>query len=319
MTAGVRQGALTTSGFVPTVVFVHGILSSGTTFDGMKKVFQQRESFAACLPFEYDYNNELKANGERLAKFLADIDGDIVLVGHSMGGLVARLAVLTGIVSTVRRVIMLGTPNFGAMRTASAGLLAQLVLQATGRVSAVFRRPGILELTRIPAIMKDAIASGEPHARNVEYVTIPALFFNEARGSLEFGEWSGTPRSTKLFATLGVGMELLSLFPLWAPQMDRPHDGIVEERSNTLVPDAAGRRSEKRRTLTDPLQWGYTYAHVVTERCDDLNHVTLHLDPLVIELVADIAAAPSLLDWHRGLTPEQRLGVTILPPPPQAS
>lgn len=310
---------MTTSAFRPTVVFVHGILSSGATFDAMKQVFQQRGSFAACLAFEYDYNSELKANGRRLAELLAGIDGDIVLVGHSMGGLVARLAVLTGIVTSVRRVIMLGTPNFGAMRTASAGLLAQLVLQASGRVSAVFRRPGILELTRIPAIMKGAVAAGEPHARNVEYVTIPALFFNEGRGSLEFGEWTGTPRSTKLFAALGVGMELLSLFPLWAPRMDRPHDGIVEERSNTLAPDAAGRRSEKRRTLTDPLQWGYSYAHVVTERCDDLNHVTLHLDPLVIDLVADLAAAPSLLDWARGLTPEQRLAVSISPaPPPEA-
>jgi pimeloyl-ACP methyl ester carboxylesterase len=309
----------TTSGFAPTVVFVHGILSSGATFDAMKKVFQQRGTFAGCHTFEYDYNRELKANGQELAERLAGLDGEIVLVGHSMGGLVARLAVLTGTVSRVKRVIMLGTPNFGAMRTASAGLLAQLVLQATGRVSAVFRRPGILELTRIPAIMKDAVAAGEPNARHVEYVTIPALFFNEARGSLEFGQWSGTTPSTKLFATLGVGMELLSLFPLWAPQMERPHDGIVEERSNTLAPDAAGRRSEKRRTLMDPQQWGYTYAHLVMDRCDDLNHVTLHLDPLVIELVADVASATSLLDWWRGLTPEQRLSVSVLPPPPSTA
>jgi pimeloyl-ACP methyl ester carboxylesterase len=296
------------------VVFVHGILSSGATFDVMKKVFEARSVFD-CRTFEYDYNRPLKMNGARLAGLLSGLTGDIVLVGHSMGGLVARLALLTGTVPNVKRVIMLGTPNFGAMRTASAGLLAQLVLQTTGRVSAIFRRPGILELTRIPKIMKDEIARGEPHARQVEYVTIPALFFNESRGSVEFGEWSGTTTSTKLFATLGIGLELLSVFPLWAPQMQRPHDGIVEERSNDLAPDAAGRRSEKRRTLQDAKQWGYSYAHITTDRCDDLNHVTLHRDPVIIELVADLASAKSIGDWWRGLTPEQRLAISVSPSP----
>lgn len=299
-----------------TVVFVHGILSSGNTFDVMKEVFEARGSLE-CRLFEYDYNRPLKASGAALAELLGTLDDDVVLVGHSMGGLVARLAVMTGTVPKVKRVIMLGTPNFGAMRTASAGLIAQLALRATGRVSAVFRRPGIMELTRISTIMKDEIEHGEPHARSVEYITIPGLFFNQGRGSTEFGDWSDTPTSTKLFAALGLGLELLSAFPLWTPQMQRPHDGIVERLSNDLAPDDAGHRSEKERTLADARQWGYSYAHVTHRRCDDLNHVTLHQDPKIIEIVADLASARSIADWWHGLTPERRVGIRVEPLPPE--
>jgi pimeloyl-ACP methyl ester carboxylesterase len=233
----------------------------------MKKVFEARGTFD-CSLFEYDYNRPLKANGVRLAEFLAPLTDDIVIVGHSMGGLVARLAVLTGKVPNVKRVIMLGTPNFGAMRTAGAGLLAQLALQATGRVTALFRRPGILELTRIPKIMKDEVVEGEPHARQVEYVTIPALFFNESRGSLEFGEWSGTPTSTKLFATLGIGMELLS------PNRQGAPDAAAARRHRQrkqIKPDDAG--TDPRRTAVRCQTVGIPCAHITHRRCDDLNHV----------------------------------------------
>ncbi|HEY3384556.1 MAG TPA: alpha/beta fold hydrolase [Vicinamibacterales bacterium] len=302
-----------------TVVFVHGIFSSGVIFKDMSDACTARGVFEACVTFEYDYHRDLEDNAQALTDLLARIEGPVVLVCHSMGGLVARLAVLSGDAPTVRRVIMLATPNFGAMRTATAGLLAQLVLQATGRVSAVFRHPGILELTRISQLMKEPIATGETFARGVEYVSLPARYFHEGRAILDCGDWADGRMSTRLFAALGVGFELLALFPLWAPQIQRPHDGIVEERSNAFVPEGAGRRSEKHASIVDPEKWGYTYAHVSIERCDDLNHVMIHSDPEVIELVVALAAAESLSEWYADLTVEQRLEITVQPTPPGRS
>lgn len=297
----------------PTTVFVHGILSSGDIFAALKAACAASGEFDDCLLFEYDYHRGLEDNGNVLATLLGTVDGPVVLICHSMGGLVGRLAVLTGRVPHVKRLIMLATPNFGAIRTSTAGLLAQLVLRATGRVSAIFRHPGILELTRAPQIMAKAIAKGEPAARAVEYVSIPGLYFHEGRGSLDFGHWSGTPASTKLFAGLNVGFELMSLFPLWAPQVQRPHDGIVEERSNAMVPEGAGRRCEKHASIADPDRWGYTYAHVSTPRCDELNHVMIHSDPAIIDLVVRLGAARSLREWQENLTPQQRLVITVEP------
>jgi pimeloyl-ACP methyl ester carboxylesterase len=304
----------------PTVVFVHGILSSGAIFKPLHDACKATGAFTDLRAFEYDYNRGLADNGRQLALVLNTVDSDVILICHSMGGLVGRLAVLGGTVPQVRRLIMLATPNFGAMRTATAGLLAQLTLRTVGHVAAIFRRPGILELTRAPQIMRNAIANGERAARDVEYVTSPGRYFHKYRDALEWGDLTTGSLSTKAFIGTTVGLEaLLGLFPLWSPVIEKPHDGVVEETSTSLVPAGAGRRTEKNASITDAARWGYTYAHVSTPRCDELNHVMIHSDPEIVRLVVDCATAESLQAWVDGLTPEQRLDISIEPPPPAAA
>jgi pimeloyl-ACP methyl ester carboxylesterase len=60
----------------------------------------------------FDWRLSTTALGAQLVERLQEIDGDVDLVAHSMGGLVARAALAQG--ATCRRLIMLGTPNFGS-------------------------------------------------------------------------------------------------------------------------------------------------------------------------------------------------------------
>jgi hypothetical protein len=210
---------------------------------------------------------------------------------------------------------MLGTPNFGTIRTSTAGLLAQLTLQATGRVAAVFRRPGILELTRVTRLLEEPIKQGKKLARNVEYVTIPGTFFNESREATNIGKWPQASVWTFLFASLEVGADVLRMMPFWRSEIARPHDGIVEKTSNDLSPFKAGRISEKRATLLDPGACGFTYAHIRIDRCDELTHVMVHNDTKVIALVTRIASSPSLVEWYKSLAAEERLQIMIEPKP----
>ncbi len=63
----------------------------------------------------YDWRLDLAANGRVLADRLVREDGkDVVLIGHSMGGLVARAALAHEGGTRIARVIQLGTPNRGA-------------------------------------------------------------------------------------------------------------------------------------------------------------------------------------------------------------
>ena len=91
----------------------------------------------------------MPTSSEKLISFIQDTftGFSVTLVCHSMGGLVGRLAIFSGKVPQVKRLIMLGTPNFGAIRTAQLGLLSQIGLRLAGKTYAVFRNPGIRDLT----------------------------------------------------------------------------------------------------------------------------------------------------------------------------
>jgi hypothetical protein len=218
-----------------------------------------------------------------------------------MGGLVGRLSVLSGKVPQVKRLIMMGTPNFGALRTAQLGLLAQLAMRLAGKVYALFRKPGIRDLTRVTEIFGEAIASGSEFADAVEYVTIPGEFFNESRTFWDRGKRTDGKLSVAGFATLNFVSELLKSAPLWGIGLKRPHDGIVESQSNSLIPCASGRISEKCATINDPGRFGRTYVHLTHERCSDLTHVMIQQDSAIVDLVKDLCLADSITNWHDGL------------------
>jgi pimeloyl-ACP methyl ester carboxylesterase len=85
-----------------------------------------------CLLFEfpYDWRLRIEHNGDLLARYLerwsdGDPDMQFTLVGHSMGGLVSRAYIARhpeAAKRRIRRVIMHGTPHFGA-----AGAVADLM------------------------------------------------------------------------------------------------------------------------------------------------------------------------------------------------
>jgi len=119
-------------------VFVHGLceteaawrLAPRTTTDSDRRTYGDRlQDELGFTPVYLRYNTGLRvsANGRRLARLLEDLQAswpvgveELVLVGHSMGGLVARSACHYGEkdahhwTAVVRHVFCLGTPHLGA-------------------------------------------------------------------------------------------------------------------------------------------------------------------------------------------------------------
>jgi pimeloyl-ACP methyl ester carboxylesterase len=150
----------------PYVVIRHGILSDDTPFQGLAKFIQTKFPNAIIDNQRYTWTDSVVLNGTRLAKaLLAEPNAAnraLVLIGHSMGGLVCRVANLLlrdpSLISGNRQVfqnycdgdrnafstllglglnqhaarnvnllVTIGTPNSGAMLKAQISALADVL------------------------------------------------------------------------------------------------------------------------------------------------------------------------------------------------
>ncbi|MGH8135343.1 MAG: esterase/lipase family protein, partial [Steroidobacteraceae bacterium] len=85
----------------------------------------------------YDWRLDLAANGRALAeRLVTERRQDVVLIGHSMGGLVARAALAQKGAERITRVIQLGAPNRGAF----------VAIQALRGTYPLIRRLAMLDL-----------------------------------------------------------------------------------------------------------------------------------------------------------------------------
>ena len=101
-------------------VLVHGFEATSSTMQGLAEVVN-RKGYQACF-FEYPNDAPIATSGDLLARQLRQVqkqnaDLRIVLVAHSMGGLVCRHALEIASPDATRNVtdlVMLGTPHQGA-------------------------------------------------------------------------------------------------------------------------------------------------------------------------------------------------------------
>jgi pimeloyl-ACP methyl ester carboxylesterase len=300
------------------IVFVHGIFSDHNTFEACYDTFVEDVRFNdfEFFYYDYDYNDSLENNGKLLAKILTKRfgpDDQVVIIAHSMGGLVARIAIVSERMLFVRCLFLLGTPNVGAIRMAQVSLLAQLVLGTLQVAFAVFpRKEGIVDLTRAGEIL-ESYRDKSNYADHVDYVSIPGLYFHEGRSYWELGR----DVATKVFALLQLGLTVLAVyFPRFAIRLSMPHDGIVEMASNNLVPCVVGRESEKKDSINFSTTSPTTYAHVEPHSCRRLTHIRIHSDRDVIETIAEILLTqPSstrsrLVMWYEGLSGPRKGRIT---------
>src|SRR5262249_52280699 len=111
-------------------VFVHGLCCTE------REWFRDGESYGTRLekdlgwtPLYVRYNTGLHIadNGRALARLLDGLDAEeIVLIGHSMGGLVARSAAAIG-VRKPTQVICIGSPHLGAPLEKGVHALARIL------------------------------------------------------------------------------------------------------------------------------------------------------------------------------------------------
>ncbi|MGY3347206.1 pimeloyl-ACP methyl ester carboxylesterase [Bradyrhizobium sp. USDA 4459] len=290
---------------IKAVLFVHGILSDHTTYANCQaKLVVGRPNWRFYY-VDYDFNEPIADNGRHLAKALREHFNDadhVVVVAHSMGGVVARYACLSQKLPFVRTLFLLGTPNQGAFRTATLTILAQMSGGVIGQLWGVRpKKVGVFDLTRVDRILRPLL-DNSAHTDHIDYVTIPGRYFYRGRG---FFEHDSSNIWRVIFGGLDVGLELVRAFlPLLSINMQRAHDGIVEEVSNQLMPEKVPQpdserrlRSEKRKSLRRPPPAPATYAHVVADAADDLMHVQLTGSEFVISIINEIIEEPSLDIW----------------------
>jgi hypothetical protein len=206
---------------------------------------------------------------------------------------------------------MLGTPNFGAIRTGQQYVAAFMLMQATRSLHAVFQRSqGVLDLTRVGSIMSTVLNGPPPtdsHAADVEYVTIPGRYFHQDRKVFDRHNWA--IRSLTRINRWAILHSVLSVWNVYSPVLkipfDLPHDGIVEEKRCSLSPPAgqAGAFiSEKLDAILRPESYPRpTYAHLPHRRCNELTHEMIQHDDEIVRLVVDLVAAGSIGAWHKSL------------------
>lgn len=277
-------------------VYVHGIRSDPSTFDTLRKRLeweaQARKVSVAHHGFSYPYEDSMKNNGEALARELTAIGakcGSVTLFGHSMGGLICRLAILDGGTAAyklIKRVIMFGTPNHGAVSASSLKLPLLWIMHEAAVIWGHFlRSPGIVELTQVQKLFEDPIKR-RGQADGIEYVTIPGTCFNESRHQLDF---TGLTRMMR-----NLGVVTLLLRSAYSPRM--PHDGIVERVSVDLLPEYSGRRSEKKGPYLRFNNPEIEYAHIQLMACDRLDHLTVHTDKEVLDFTSELVFRDKLSD-----------------------
>jgi len=87
----------------------------------LKLTLSLRAAGIDAVLLDYDWRRDLATLGRQLAdRITADGRDDVALVGHSMGGLVARAALTYEAGERVSRVVMLGTPNSGSLGAVQA-------------------------------------------------------------------------------------------------------------------------------------------------------------------------------------------------------
>jgi pimeloyl-ACP methyl ester carboxylesterase len=283
------------------LVFVHGIFSDHATFEPLMNGLLRKAPALNAVGhyfFDYDFYQTIPNSGLELARTLREAfpDGktEITLVGHSMGGLVCRAALLqSDDLQMVKRLIMLGTPNHGTLQTARLGALAHLLREGIAILWTVFPQEstGIKELTEIRKTFDPLIRSGKHNTRHVEYVTIPGMRFNDESG------WLESPQNTSAgLRLLSVTMAIMRAMPGMHAELETPHDGIVEESCVRLSskPDHFSERPAVRPHYAP-------YVHLTHPDYHAVDHVTVQQADRTISVLAQLLEAPSMESWQAGL------------------
>ena len=100
--------------------------------------------------YPFDWRMSIAELGKQLARRLDNERGNVDLVAHSMGGLVARSALAQG--GNCRRLVMLGTPNFGSFAP----------VMALRAIYPLVRKVGALDLRHSPEELARDVFSSFP-------------------------------------------------------------------------------------------------------------------------------------------------------------
>jgi hypothetical protein len=279
-------------GETPLIFLVHGFASSPVAMDQLEKFIHASLPLAQLNKYGYDWKQSVLRSGAELADAvfsLHDPRVPVYLVGHSMGGLVCRVANViladptkfSGLIPwlmplgfqddinflkrfnfssrtdrTVNGVVTLATPNSGAMLQGQVSGLLSVIQFGMGRFSSL-RHQSVLDLTTDRLFRLLQLFS----------VSNPILSIS---GSLGSRFTAGSGQITKLLGYVGLNLTM-------------PHDGVVEDVSVDL---------KKSVLPNECLDHGSSpYLHLrAYEDCTDVGHHGIHDRRIVADYIVDFVA-----------------------------
>ncbi len=165
----------TPAAHAPLVILIHG-MGRGPRYMKPLRQFLEVRGFAVDLWSYRSLKHEIQVFGQRLAHDLNRyaLDGgprEVHIVGHSLGGIVARHALTLGIPSNFGRVATLGTPHHGCQSALTFKLLsgvatplAQLKPDPTSWVNQLARPDGV-DIGTIGSDWDGKVTAAEAHLR----------------------------------------------------------------------------------------------------------------------------------------------------------
>jgi pimeloyl-ACP methyl ester carboxylesterase len=178
------------------VVFVPGLGASGATFRLMRW-YLGLHGFRRCYPIRFASDMTLRERARHLARRVRDVrratgSAKVDLVAHSLGGIVARLAIADGrLGSSVRTLVTLGSPHQGTYpaRYGNTEILRDLrpdseflarlsgrPLPARLRVVCLWSRNDLFVLPSESAVLPGSQAIDLTPATHYSYLLHPAVF-----------------------------------------------------------------------------------------------------------------------------------------------
>ena len=144
-----------------------------------------RASGFAPILYDYDWRRGVDELGAHLAERIRNETSDrIMIVAHSMGGLVSRAALTQPGMNNVERLVLLGTPNFGSFAP----------LQALRGTYSVVRKISSLVNTGTPETLAGKVFSSFPSL----YHMLPSAQCNGCADLFDPAEWPRTgPRPNR--------------------------------------------------------------------------------------------------------------------------
>ena len=301
---GLKQ--LKAAGQGRTAVVLHGIRQTRDALEPLARIVADKTSDLDVFIYGYDHTRPLEENGRLLHSTLAESipQGQINLVGYSMGGLVSRLAASQEYPHRIHTIVTLATPNRGSLSNAELTTLGQIGRSVFELISPLApRAAGVKDLTRAAEIMssrRSALLSRNPtiaiSAKERRYVSIPALFYNKNIADFRFGPSIQMSAIVAGFMLLGLKHRL--------EKMERSHDGIVTENSNNISTAESHDWSEVH--LVHPAsdaRW-----HAAIDRCSQHDHSSIISEPDIAVLIGALLSCP---DWRELFTTYPALRNTV--------
>lgn len=169
----------------PIVVFLHGLKSDAVAFDSFRKFV--RKSGYATAGVSYDYELPIAQTAQRLSTLADETFSDdsgkpkLVLVGHSMGGLVAREWTENHDLNDKRiiRLVTLGTPHSGSNWASLPPLLDLFTgkdFDVSDLIDVILHQPsaaGLRDLVPESEFLNEL--NSRPRRSDVAYTTIVGL------------------------------------------------------------------------------------------------------------------------------------------------